>query len=90
MTEKRFNDPDSRAETYLSGMRNDVKTVLMVQHASVLREYARKVIVDGEQLSEDENKDRQTRMMEFLAMGKSIDLTSSQLVKLLCRGLLDN
>ena len=58
------------------------------EHVEKLREYARKVLVHGEALSEEEEADRASRMLEFHAIGNSFNLTDHEMVVILYKGLL--
>ena len=58
------------------------------EHLEKLREYARKVLVHGEALSEEEEADRAGRMVEFHAIGNSFKLTDHEMVVVLYKGLL--
>ena len=64
------------------------KKRLMARHPAALREYARRVIVHGEYLAPDEEGDKDRRMEEFLATGRSFRLTDREMVAIIYRGLL--
>lgn len=49
-------------------------------HAEKLREYACKVLVHGEPLTEEEEDDRADRMLEFRAIGNSFKQTDYEIV----------
>lgn len=61
---------------------------LMAQHPAALRDYARRVMVHGENLSPEEEGDKDRRMEEFLTAGRSFRLTDREMVSLIYRGLL--
>lgn len=50
------------------------------EHVEKLRVYARKVLVHGEPLTEEEEDDRAGRMLEFRAIGNSFKLTDYEIV----------
>ena len=58
------------------------------EHVEKLRDYARKVLVHGETLTEEEEADRADRMVEFHAIGNSFKLTDHEMVVVLYKGLL--
>ncbi len=61
-------------------------TELMRRHASILRDYARRVFIDGGSLDIDEDRDRIRRVNEFRATGTSFKLTEKEMVKLVLAG----
>ena len=60
---------------------------VMAQHLSVLRAYARQVIVQDEPLILCERQDKSRRLREFVAIGASYKCTEKELVGLLYRGM---
>ena len=62
---------------------------LIGEHVDTLRDYARRVLSQGETLTAQEDKDRAERVREFLALGKFFNLTYGEMVTLLYRGLFD-
>ncbi len=46
-------------------------TELLVQHLTTLRGYARRVLVDEEELFHHEEQDKHSRMREFIAIASS-------------------
>ena len=83
-------NPKQAMAEYVASLGDDVKKTILSQHLSALRSYLRKAFVDRDDLSRDENMDRQVRMREFLAIGKSFGLTDKQLVAHLFKGLFKN
>lgn len=83
-------DPKQAMAEYLTTLREDVKKTILSQHLTALRSYLRKAFVDRGDLTREENMDRQIRMREFLAIGKSFGLTDKQLVAHLFKGLFKN
>ena len=83
-------DPVQAFADYVANLRDDVKKTILSQHLRALRSYLRKAFVDRDDLTRDENMDRQVRMREFLAIGKSFGLTDRQLVAHLFKGLFKN
>ena len=63
--------------------------VLVAEHVRVLRSYARRVLLQGDLLSEVEDSDRQRRMGELLAMGSCLSLTGHELVVLILKEIFD-
>ena len=61
---------------------------LMAEHLSTLREYAKRVLVQDDALNSAEDADRASRMREYLAVGASFQLTRSEMVDHLYKGLL--
>ncbi len=53
---------------------------LMDEHLGVLRGYAEHVLAQGGVLTEYEERDKAERMTEYIAIGKSFDLSSSDLL----------
>ena len=53
---------------------------LMDEHLDALRGYAEHVITRGGVLTEYEERDKAERMTEYMAIGKSLDLTSRDLM----------
>ena len=60
----------------------------MAEQARALKRYAARVMVDPECLSPDEVADREQRMGEFLAVGRSLQLTDKEMVDLIFGDLL--
>ena len=60
---------------------------LMTQHKAVLRQYAKRMIFQGERLVHHEALDKELRMVEFVAMGSVLRITERELVCLLMKGL---
>ena len=58
---------------------------LMVRNLETLSAYARRVIKRGEPLTDDEDRDRSTRLREYFGIGTSFDCTKKDLVALLYR-----
>lgn len=56
-------------------------------HLAVLKEYAKRVIVGGDGLSDNEEQDRADRIQNFLDIGLSFDLTEKEMVTILYREL---
>ena len=63
--------------------------VLVAEHVRVLRSYARRVLLQGESLTEVEDSDRQHRMDELLAIGGCLSLTGHELVALILKDIFD-
>ena len=61
----------------------------MARHLEQLRDYAKRIIVDGERLDPDEEYDRMYRMREFLSIGASFKCTGGELASLLYNGLFE-
>ena len=61
----------------------------MARHLEQLRDYAKRVIVDGKRLDPDEEYDRMYRMREFLSIGASFKCTGSELASLIYSGLFE-
>ncbi len=57
------------------------------EHVEKLREYARKALVHGEELTEEEQADHARRMLEFHAIGNSFKLTDHEMVVVLYKGI---
>ncbi len=78
----RYNskDPKQAMAGYLTTLKDDVKKVIMEQHAAALRDYANKTLVQEIPLTSEEEKDREVRMREYLAIGRSYTLTDRMLV----------
>jgi hypothetical protein len=53
---------------------------LMAEHLEVLRGYASRVVGHNQVLSAEEQAEKETRVEEFLALGKSFGLTRRELV----------
>jgi hypothetical protein len=63
-------------------------TQVMAEHQRRLQIYASRVIVRRELLRPEEDLDRESRVREFLALGKSFGCSQKELVKLLYAGVL--
>ena len=87
----RYNSkgPKQAMSSYLTTLKDDVKKVIMEQHAAALREYANKALVQEIPLSPEEDKDREVRMREYLTIGRSYTLTDRMLVAHIFKGLKD-
>ena len=59
----------------------------MSQHLVALRDYARRVVQDGEWLPLEEDVDREVRVREFLALGESFNVKPKDMVALLFKDL---
>ena len=57
----------------------------MFHHLPPLRGYAARVILRGEELSDDDESDRVRRLAEFLTIGGSLNWTEKEVVSLLLR-----
>ena len=60
---------------------------MMTKHQEALCEYARRVLLHGEFLCEDEQADLASQVQEFMAIGISYKCTKRELVMLLYKGL---
>ena len=60
---------------------------LMSEHAAALRAYAKRVVISGEHLPDNEVDDKETRFIEFTALGHTLNLTERELVCLMFRGV---
>ena len=58
---------------------------LMFRHLPVLRNYASRMILTEEELTDDEERDRVERLAEFLTIGGSLNWTEKETVSLLLR-----
>ena len=63
-------------------------TELMSQHLAAIQGYARRVILQGDVLTSDEEEDRGRLMQEFLAVGSSFKLTGKEMVALIYQEIL--
>ena len=63
-------------------------TELMYQHLAAIQSYARRVILQGDVLTSDEEEDRGRLMQEFLAVGSSFKLTGKEMAALICQEML--
>ena len=61
----------------------------MEGHLEALREYAWRVLREGQALIAQEQQDKANRLRDFLAIGGSFKLTERELVTLLYRHILD-
>ena len=52
---------------------------LMTEHFDVLRGYAKRVVAHGGILTRDEERDKASRMTEYMAQGRSLGLSDSDL-----------
>lgn len=83
-------EPKQAFADYVANLGDDVKKTILSQHLKALRSYLRKAFVDRDDLTREENMDRQVRMREFLAIGMSYGLTDKQMVAHLFKGLFKN
>lgn len=87
--------PSSQAESRMTKVwmtmatlvRSDPKELIR-RDLAALREYAGRVVVQGERLTAAEEEDVAAREQEFFAVGSSFRLTRAEMVALLFRGLL--
>ncbi|MCI0440058.1 MAG: hypothetical protein L0177_13155 [Chloroflexi bacterium] len=56
-------------------------------HLSTLKDYAQRVIADGDVLDEEEEQDRAERMRQFMEIGGSFDLNEKEMVSIIYREL---
>ena len=59
---------------------------LTTQHLTALRDYATRILVNGDILTPREEEDRDLRMHQFLDMHASYQCTEKEAVSLLYRG----
>ena len=52
---------------------------LMTEHIDVLRGYAKRVVAHGGVLTRDEERDKSSRMSEYMEQGRSAGLTDTDL-----------
>ena len=62
-------------------------TELMTQHLTCLRGYARRVLVNDEELLLHEEEDKSFRMRKFIAIAMSYKCTEKEMVGLLYNGI---
>ena len=60
---------------------------LMSQHQAALRAYAKRVMVQGDGLTPAEDDDRARRMQEYMAIGRSLNVTHKEMVAVIFRGM---
>lgn len=60
---------------------------LVTEHLEVLRHYARKSLVEGQKLSRLEKVDKTIRLDHFRTIGRSFQLTGSEMTRLIFKGL---
>ena len=82
-------DPKRAMASHVATLREDVKKVIMTQHVLALRAYAKKEMIEDETLTPEEFKDREIRVREYLAIGRSYLLTDRMLVAHIFDGLKD-
>ena len=63
-------------------------THLMSQHLTAIQSYARRVILQGDVLTSEEEEDRGRLVQEFLAVGSSFRLTGKEMVALIYQEML--
>ena len=61
-------------------------TEQMAQHQSALRSYAKRVLLENEDLAWGEAQDKDVRMREFFAVANAYQCTEKEMVKLLYNG----
>jgi hypothetical protein len=54
-------------------------------HLAALKQYAQRILVKGDTLTENEEADKSHRMTEFLQIGNSFDLSEKEMVTILYR-----
>ena len=59
----------------------------VTEHLEVLRNYARKTLVHGQNLTRLEQVDKATRLEQFRAIGGSCQLTENEMTRLIFKGL---
>ena len=60
---------------------------LVAEHQQVLRDYAKRVILNCHVLAPEEDDDLANRMQEFFAVGSSLKLTEREMVSLILKPL---
>ena len=58
----------------------------MARHQSALRAYAKRVLLEDEDLAWGETQDKDVRMREFFAVADAYQYTEKEMVKLLYNG----
>ena len=61
---------------------------IISDHLDALRTYANKVILSEDPLSDDEVADKETRFRELIEIGDSLNLTESEIVGIMFKGML--
>ena len=79
MREYDHEDPKQAAAKFVASLRPSVKRTIMRNHDIALRGYLRRVMEEGRGLTPEENMDKEVRMREFLAIGKSFGFDEKQL-----------
>ena len=76
-------DPKQAAARFVASLRPSVKKTIMRNHTIALKRYLSDVIEGGRQLTPEEELDRDVRMREFMAIGKSFGFDEKQLTLVL-------
>ena len=63
---------------------------IVTEHFEALRHYIRRAIVAGEELTQEEEADKDRRLEEYLAIGTSFKCTAAELTVALYDGFFDN
>ena len=61
-------------------------TEILAQHLETLREYGKRVLIDGDSLTVGEAQDKTARLEEFLAIADSYGCNEKEMVRLLFKG----
>ena len=76
-------DPKQAAARFVASLRPSVKKTIMRNHSIALKDYMTGVLEEGRQLTPEEEVDRDVRMREFMAIGKSFGFDEKQLTLVL-------
>ncbi len=72
-------DPKQAAAKFVASLRPSVKKTIMGNHITALKGYMNIAVKEGRQLTPEEDMDREVRMREFMAIGKSFGFDEKQL-----------
>ncbi len=72
-------DPKRAAARFVASLRPSVKKTIMRNHITALKGYMSSVVREGRRLTPEEDLDREVRMREFMAIGKSFGFDEKQL-----------
>ena len=87
MTTNNPKDPKQAMAQFVASLGDDKKRAIMSSHLAALRLYAKRVLLEEDFLSPDEEGDKELRFREFSAIGNSFEMTDKDVAALLYKGL---
>ena len=90
MTNNYSKDPKQAMAQFVASLPDDKKRAIRSSHLATLRSYAKRVLLEKDFLSPDEESDKELRLREFSAIGISFEMTDKEVAELLYKGLFES